>query len=170
MVRNKYKVMEQAKIRMRRKRRISANLTKYAKSIENQLENKFVRKKMPFGDNKSLEEKLRLWSHKHNITKMALNDLLQVLISFGLTMLPKDSRTLMLTPRNLEINDVANGKLWYQGVENNIRRLFHELEEDLTLFLNFNIDGIPLFNSSRTEFWPILANVHGECCIQLYKS
>lgn len=167
MVRNRSKIREQAKLRMRRKRRISANLTKYA--TENQFKNKCDKQKMSFGDNCSLEEKLRMWSHKHNITKMALNDLLHVLISFGLTMLPKDSRTLMLTPRNLEINDVANGKLWYNGVENNIRRLFHSLEEDLTLFLNFNIDGIPLFDSSRTEFWPILANVHGECPFQFYK-
>lgn len=161
------KIREQTKRRMRRKRRISDNLSKFKGNIENKqsgisdiiIEEESHSKSV---EQLSLEEKLRVWSHKHNITRMAMNDLLNILIFFGFTMLPKDSRTLMLTPRNIEIKDVANGRLWYNGVESNIRRIFRTLEENLTLFLNFNVDRIPLFNSSKTEFWPILTNLHGK--------
>lgn len=97
---------------------------------------------------------------QHNITRNALCDLLKILISFGLTWLPSDARTLLETPRNVEIIDAANGKLWYSGLENNLRKIFRTLSNDIELILNFNVDGIPLYNSAKKEFWPILTNAH----------
>lgn len=157
------RIREQAR---RRKRQISKKITKFVDNVENR-RIRVIREDIHSNSENgkgtaSLEERLRLWSHKHNITRMAMNDLLHILIFFGFSMLPKDARTLMLTPRNIEVNEVANGRLWFNGVEHNIRRIFRTLQEDLTLFLNFNIDGIPLFNSSKTEFWPILGNIHGK--------
>lgn len=108
----------------------------------------------------SAEMKIRKWAIKHNITRIAMYELLQILISIGLTYLPSDPRTLLKTPQNIPIIDQANGKVWYCGIQNNLRRIFNALNEDLDVSLNFNIDGIPLFNSAKHEFWPILANVY----------
>lgn len=58
-------------------------------------------------------EQLRRWALKYNISKRAVSDLLKILISFGMIWLPKDSRTLLSTPRNIEMTNLTNGKLWY---------------------------------------------------------
>lgn len=58
-------------------------------------------------------EKLRQWATKYNISKRAISELLKILISFGLNWLPKDSRTLLATPRFIEMTNLTNGKLWY---------------------------------------------------------
>lgn len=105
------------------------------------------------------ETKLRIWAIKHNITRRALSDLLKILISIGLNWLPSDGRTLLETPQNIELKNVANGKLWYNGIQNNFRQLFKTLDNDLKLELNFNFDGLPLHASTKHEFWPILANI-----------
>lgn len=64
------------------------------------------------GEKMSSQEKLRQWALKYNITKRAVSDLLKILISVGLTWLPKDSRTLLFTPRNIELVTLSKGKFW----------------------------------------------------------
>lgn len=58
-------------------------------------------------------ERLRRWALKYNISKRAVSDLLKILIFLGMNWLPKDSRTLLSTPRNIEMKNLTNGKLWY---------------------------------------------------------
>lgn len=58
-------------------------------------------------------EKLRRWAIQYNISKRAVSELLKILISLGMTGLPKDSRTLLETPRNVEMISLSNGKLWF---------------------------------------------------------
>lgn len=105
---------------------------------------------------------LRAWALKHNITRNAICELLTILIALGMNWLPKDARTLLSTPTSSETAVVANGVMWYNGIENNLRRIFRSINTELTLKLNINIDGIPLFKAARKEFWPILVNLHGE--------
>lgn len=105
--------------------------------------------------------KLRFWAIKHNITRNALCDLLKILISFGLTWLPSDARTLLHTPQRTSLINISNGQSWYNGIEKNLRRIFENLDRNMKLSLNFNVDGLPLFKSAKKEFWPILANIHG---------
>lgn len=104
---------------------------------------------------------LRMWILKHNLTRRSVNDLLKILKEFGLNWLSRDSRTLLRTPRSTNVIAAAGGQYWYNGIESNIQILFRNIQSNLTLRLNFNIDGIPLMKSSSTQFWPILANVHG---------
>lgn len=59
------------------------------------------------------KERLRLWALKYNISKRAVSELLKILITLGMTWLPKDSRTLLSTPRHIHMTDLTNGKLWY---------------------------------------------------------
>lgn len=58
-------------------------------------------------------ERLRRWALKYNISKRAISELLTILISLGMNWLPKDSRTLLSTPRHVEMSNLTNGKLWY---------------------------------------------------------
>lgn len=66
-------------------------------------------------DNVVIGSKVRLrnWALKYNISKRAVSDLLKILIILGLNWLPKDSRTLLSTPRQVHMTDLTNGKLWY---------------------------------------------------------
>lgn len=57
-------------------------------------------------------EALRRWALNFNISKRAVNGLLQLLISFGLNSLPSDSRSLLATPRSVELKSISNGKIW----------------------------------------------------------
>lgn len=106
-------------------------------------------------------EKLKFWAINHRITARAISNLLLILIGVGFTSLPKDSRTFMRTPVNLPIQLLSNGKLWYQGLTNCIRKVFAHLRDDISITLNFNFDGLPVFNSSNLQFWPILAAIRG---------
>lgn len=111
--------------------------------------------------NGDFSEKIKSWAMEHNITKRALNDLLSILIVFGFEFLPKDSRTLLQTPVNVEIQELSSGHLWYYGVQNCLKRIFMNIKKDITINLDFNFDGVELFESSKKCFWPIIASIRG---------
>lgn len=122
----------------------------------------------------SLNQSLANWGVKHNITHVALTDLLKILQPHVKSLLPKCSKTLLGTPGNINICRLGGGKFMYFG-------LLKILKEDITKGLveckipivrrltssfNFNdrtllticisTDGIPICKSSNTNFWPIL--------------
>lgn len=111
--------------------------------------------------NETVPALLKQWAIEYGITRRALSALLKILISAGLWYLPSDSRTLLKTPRNVPIVDMCGGKYWYGGLRKNIERLFSGIKENLSINLSFNIDGLPLFKSGKTNFWPILAHTFG---------
>lgn len=102
------------------------------------------------------------WSLRNNITLTATTELLK-----GLRVLhhdlPKDARTLLNTPRNVGVCQMGVGEYIFLGITEMILKYArHALNSlDLNLSLNFNVDGIPLFDASLTEFWPILCNIEG---------
>lgn len=120
-----------------------------------------------FRENKfDLENELQNWAIKHRITHMAVKDLLSVLNAAGVSSgickpLPKDSRTVLKTPKNVNIQTLSHGKMWYYGVQKCLETIFEKLNRDISITLNFNFDGVPLYNSSRICFWPILAAIKG---------
>lgn len=71
-----------------------------------------------------------------------------------------DYRTLLQTPKTVQIMDVGGGKYWYNGIERNLRLIFSKLEKNISIALNFNMDGLPIFKSSQRVFWPILSTIH----------
>lgn len=152
-----------AKARSRVQRGINSTMSNYENVVQNRLQNRS--NKTSVGNSDSIEpasNKLRDWAIKHNVTLAALSELLKILVSFGLTWLPSDARTLLKTPQHTQVANVADGQLWYNGIEKNLREIFVNLNRDLGLQLNFNIDGIPPFKNSNKQFWPILANIHSE--------
>lgn len=115
-----------------------------------------------------LPELLKQWAIEYGITRRALSALLKILISAGLWYLSSDSRTLLKTPRTVSIIDMCGGKYWHGGLRKNIERLLSGIKENMTINLTFNIDGLPLFKSSKTTFWPILADIFGLYSITIY--
>lgn len=108
-----------------------------------------------------IEDNLRVWANEHRISKRALNGLLSVLRSNGISSLPKNYRTLQETPVNIEIVRTAGGQLFHNGLRNCITNIFSTVTRDITINLKFNIDGLPLYKSSKISFWPILASIAG---------
>lgn len=110
---------------------------------------------------KKLDEMLRDWAIKFTIKRNSLTALLNILISFGITSLPGDSRTLMKTERVVTIVDRVGGRYWHNGLVACLERTFDELNSNMNIEINISIDGLPLFRSSSVAFWPILFNIHG---------
>lgn len=111
----------------------------------------------------SLRDKLAMWSVEYNINKSAVNKLLLILNEHQFSQnvdkdLPKDSRTLLKTPRYTVVDQVLPGEYYHFGLENGIKNLIEsnkevKLNEAIILI---NVDGLPISDSSRSEFWPIL--------------
>lgn len=120
-----------------------------------------------FSDEKSnVREDIREWAINSKISHKALNVLLNILRKFGVGNLPKDARTLLDTPREVKIVSMGpnrKGEFWYNGISkclNEIVSSIPELMDNSTnIRLNFNMDGLPIYKSSRFEFWPILATI-----------
>lgn len=112
----------------------------------------------PIVETPSLHNDLASWATATNQTHKAINDLLHVLRSHGHT-LPKDARTLLDTPQGVPIENKCNGQYIYYGIERYL--LEHLAKETLPgqVALSFNVDGVPLFKSSKMCFWPILGQI-----------
>lgn len=63
---------------------------------------------------------------------------------------------------NFGINSVANFIYRYNGIRKNLQMIFGNANSNMQINLCFNMDGLPLFNSSKYQFWPILASVQGK--------
>lgn len=112
-------------------------------------------------DKAKLRNELRDWANSYHISKRAINSLLLIFHSNGIGNLPKNYRTLQETPLKIDLIDIAGGKMWYKGVGKCLQTMFPKLSQNLIFSLSFNIDGLPLFNSSKVCFWPILASIFG---------
>lgn len=115
-----------------------------------------------FSDSEShLRSQLTEWVTAHNISHTALSDLLKILRQTGLD-LPKDPRTLLLTPQSHEVKHIAGGSYYHFGLASAIASelIHHELHKlPDSLSFHINIDGLPLFKSSNVQLWPILGKL-----------
>lgn len=67
-------------------------------------------------------------------------------------------------PKNI-LKEIGNrGHYWHQGLEYCIKKSLSRFKirniQNSTLPLNIDLDGLPIYNNSKQEFWPILANIH----------
>lgn len=108
----------------------------------------------------SFRESFRNLMIKHNATLALTTDVLHLLATV-LPFLPLDGRTLLKTPRSTETTKLTNGEFCYFGLETCIinKLTGRVLPPGHPIELDFNIDGLPLFKSSSTEFWPILGRI-----------
>lgn len=100
---------------------------------------------------------LRRLAIDNNLTHAALNNILE-LINPAYPFLPRTARNLLRTPRKLEIISFDNGQMFYYGIQKSLMRKLQNsgLNCKNSINLIINIDGLPIFKSSRTDLWPIL--------------
>lgn len=107
-----------------------------------------------------LRSNLRKWAMKYQIPHVAVKDLMNLINTRIDKVLPEDPRTLLETPQVVSIVEIGDGgQYWHYGLECCLRRIFKNIDETKTISVNINMDGLPLFDSSKVEFWPILFNI-----------
>lgn len=108
----------------------------------------------------NLISSIRQWATEFQISQAALHSLTHILNETLDLNLPKDPRTIMATPRSLDLQQIdETGSYWHQGLEVCLRTTLEKIQRPATVSLNFNIDGLPVYNSSTKSFWPILFNI-----------
>ncbi|KAK6178907.1 hypothetical protein SNE40_011389 [Patella caerulea] len=112
---------------------------------------------------KKFSDELALWSTDYGISQAALRALLTILRDkFPEMCLPKDPRSLLETQRSYEIKKITGGEYYHFGL---CKGISESILSDVTfcatdrIEVQFNIDGLPLFKSTNTQFWPILCRV-----------
>lgn len=103
------------------------------------------------------------WATERHISlrHLALTDLLHILSPYH-PELPIDSRTLLNTPISTPINKLETGEFCYLGLNIALKNILSQkctqecIKPGETLKICFNIDGIPLFKSNKSQLWPIL--------------
>lgn len=124
--------------------------------------------------NLSIEDKLKYWAKQFNIPHIATTSLLHILKPH-FPSLPLDSRTLLVTPRSINVIDCSGGSFAYFGLEKNIIQkassglqtdrskypLIDKIKNDLRVenifTITVNVDGLPIEKSGTKSFWPLLA-------------
>ena len=98
----------------------------------------------------------------NEIKATAVDDLLKRLRRPVKPNLPASSRTLLKTPRNIDLIIVSNMDYFHFGHELMILdALKKSNQKDIDAannesILSLNIDGLPLFKRSKTTVWPVL--------------
>lgn len=112
--------------------------------------------------NFSLQEDLQILVSECCIPQSTVDKLLLILRKHGHD-LPQTCRTLMKTPRNTfqNISSVSNGRYIHFGLASGINRSISKYCRTMPceVKININIDGLPLSQSSGSQFWPILASI-----------
>lgn len=107
------------------------------------------------------KEKIKKWAVEHNITQVALKELTKIINEKIPNALPSDPRTLLKTARHINLKKIGEGEYWHQSLIHSLQTILDSMElVPSTINLNINIDGLPIFKSSKKEFWPILCNIH----------
>lgn len=112
--------------------------------------------------NMCLNESISKWAIQFNIKQNALSALLKILKKDGNNDLPIDGRTLLKTPRLVDIMPMCGGAYVHLGFKKAIDNILNELNNSniyvSELNLLINIDGLPLSKSSTSCLWPILCS------------
>lgn len=108
----------------------------------------------------TLSDKLKRWAISSSSTHSSVTKLLHIL-SFYHPELPKDCRTLLQTPIKMTIVSLETGNYCHLGLKDALESflLMHSDFDSDFLNIAFNIDGIPLYKSTNSQIWPILAQV-----------
>jgi len=111
-----------------------------------------------------IENFLRNWAIRHNVTSSAVSDLLAGLkenVDSLTNILPSDARTLLKTNLTLENLNINPGKYIHFGLETQLKFLLKNanLINIHELHLLVNVDGLPLFKSSPGQAIPILVSL-----------
>ena len=119
-------------------------------------------------DEESITHTISEWACEYNIKHNAIDNLLK---SFrekhGFKNLPATARTLLKTPRNVTVRHKSGMDYVYLGIKQQIQLFLSKYPDEIcnnvsVLDISLNIDGLPLFKSTKAQLWPIL------CAIQVH--
>ena len=108
-----------------------------------------------------LENELAVWVNDYQVKHNAVDSLLQVLQRHGHSELPSTARTLLGSATEV-ITEIRSGMDYiYFGAKTEILKHIKSYPLDYrnkleNLEISLNIDGLPLFTSSKRTGWPIL--------------
>lgn len=119
---------------------------------------------------KLLKQQLATWAIIHSVPHNALSELLKILQEHVSEKVPLCSKTLLQTPRKLNVHHIPGGKYFYFGlkaylhkiVQNNLVNNFKfpkQQETNNFLSLSLSTDGVPICKSTNLSMWPILVMV-----------
>lgn len=108
----------------------------------------------------NIREALKEWAVTFHICHNAIKALLDILILSKIPNMPRDPRTLLETPRTVVTIKMGSGQYWHNGLKTCLEKCLSHVENPIDIALNFNIDGLPIHNSSKMQFWPILFSIH----------
>lgn len=120
------------------------------------------------------QSKLSEYIISSRIPRRSATKLLKLLKSVDtldcLKSLPKDSRTLLYTPRSGQVNltKIRGGEYVHFGISTGLLHIlkhFIPVENLSILHLWFNIDGLPIYKKGKS-FWPILCAICFESIIK----
>ncbi|KAB0790497.1 hypothetical protein PPYR_15104 [Photinus pyralis] len=105
----------------------------------------------------SLISKLRQWCVAYNSSHASVTSLLHILHSYH-PELPLTAKALLKTPRRLHTKPLGRGEFYYMGIAKSVKCVLSSFQQIVhtQIEISFNIDGLPIFNSSSQQFWPIL--------------
>lgn len=108
----------------------------------------------------SISYDIHQWALRNKVNHNAVSELLKILCDKLKQDVPRDARTLLKTPKSISFEEITGGTLWYNGIRSCLRHsIFANSTKNITIDVNFNMDGFPLHESSKMEFWPILMNI-----------
>ncbi|KAL2101377.1 hypothetical protein ACEWY4_003138 [Coilia grayii] len=108
----------------------------------------------------TLKEGLANWAVDHNITHSAVDGLLTILKRHNIQQLPSTARTLLGTQQIVPLTTKSGMDYVFLGVQTMLKKTLQKnpLPVDTSVLkLSLNVDGLPLFKSSKTCLWSILA-------------
>lgn len=115
--------------------------------------------------NKELKNELRKWAAMYNISQCAIKAIIKIINSNSEYNLPIDPRTLMKTPKALKFIPIGNdgpdaGFYWHQGLSFCLQNCFKNLRSNISISINVNMNGLPIYRSANKQLWPVLFNIN----------
>jgi len=108
-----------------------------------------------------LAESLRELHVSLNVPSKTTDAILKLLNQHG-HILPFTTRTLMRTKRNIQIAEISGMQSYQYDLFTEITGVLDKYEipfELREICLQLNIDGVPLYGSSKACFWPVLCSI-----------
>lgn len=99
-------------------------------------------------ESSNITDSIHNWALKYNITSISLNELLSIMNRGGAAV-PCDYRILLKCKTTWKILP-----FWVESWDCHFYKIVQE-----NLILDFNIDGLPISKSSKSQFWPILWSI-----------
>jgi hypothetical protein len=102
-----------------------------------------------------IEKNICDWKNVHGVYRNCANDILKIFKNAGIN-ITQYIRNILGTPKNHQITEIENGTYLNLGIlfiiKTHLENILQLLPCNTILNLSFNIDGIPLAKSSKTQF------------------